>query len=124
MASTPSSPLTGLLLHLLELGPAPGGGAAAGPQPILDDIASAVTNHLNSSKARRRKQRDVRRPVPLSLALTAAQMLLEHHKYFAFLPARVACNTIGLDSPWRGARVRPGFELFGGRRPSPWCVCV
>ena len=104
MASSGGSPLNALLMHLLELGPAPPGGGSPTPQPILDDIAAAVAAHVNSARKQRRKQRDSRRPVPLAVALQCAQMLLEHHKYFAFLPARVACSTIGLEAPWPAAR--------------------
>ncbi|KAH8058627.1 C1 peptidase-like protein [Aureococcus anophagefferens] len=93
MASSGGSPLNALLMHLLELGPAPPGGGSPTPQPILDDIAAAVAAHVNSARKQRRKQRDSRRPVPLAVALQAAQMLLEHHKYFAFLPARERSKT-------------------------------
>ena len=82
----------------------PSRGGSPTPQPILDDIAAAVAAHVHSARKQRRKQRDSRRPVPLAVALQCAQMLLEHHKYFAFLPARVACSTIGLEAPWPAGR--------------------
>lgn len=93
--------LGSLLLQLCDLQPYE---TYPSPQPILDDIASAITAHLFAQRGRRRSKARDRRPVPLLTALGTCQMLIDTHRLFAFTPARAGCATLGMASPWPSHR--------------------